>query len=211
MNSTTLQAIVGIQTEPPSPGELRELGQAIVAHLRHESAYLDDVIACGQRMNSLLKRPSLQTPLSASAERQASVGPHQQLNSLPAKAHEQLEKIREELAKRFLPLAEGRQTMQSTIHKLATISNSEPTIRQLAAILDQPLREELHDLRIEIKSKIQIVQAITMGNQAVLLYTLDFYSRLMTGISGEIATNQGYNSHGQMTNRPQSPLIQKHC
>jgi hypothetical protein len=208
MNSISFQSAVGDPFEPPSPDELRVLGQSIVEHLRHESAYLDEVIACSQRMNSLLSRSSLAHSTSVAASQPTADKPFEP--SLD-KAQEQLDQIREELAQRFLPLAEGRQMMQSTIQKLETTSQSEPTLRALAAILDPSLRDELHDLRIEIKTKIQNVQAITMGNQAVLLHTLDFYNRLMTGISGETAPNQGYNSHGQMTNRTQGPLIQKHC
>ena len=208
MNSISFHVLADHSLEPLSPDELHEFGQAIVGHLRHESAYLDDVIACSQRMNVILNRSSfLQSSVSSSGKSSA----EKSVEASPEKAHEQLDQIREELAKRFLPLAEGRRIMQSTIQKLETTSLSEPSLRDLAAILDPSLRDELHDLRSEIRAKIQNVQAITMGNQAVLLYTLDFYNRLTTGISGEATPNQGYNSHGQMTNRNQGPLIQKHC
>jgi hypothetical protein len=184
--------------------ELRLIGQAVLEHLRQESAYLDSVIACSLKMSELLRHSSyadqLQLDHSETDERQATRSPQDQLNQMRA-----------DLVSGFEPIAVGRHALNSTMMKLRVEANDPPSLRDLANELNGPAKEELIQLRTQIRDKLQDVQTITLGNQAVLIYTLDFYNRLMMGITGESTVAPSYNAHGQRTQSIPAHLVEKQC
>jgi hypothetical protein len=184
--------------------ELRLIGQAVLEHLRQESAYLDSVIACSLKMSELLKHSSYADQLTVDA---ANSG------NRPAEPSpmEQLKQMRDDLVNEFAPIAEGRDVLNSTMLKLKSETEDPPSLRQLASELDGPVKDELMQLRSQIRDKLQDVQTITLGNQAVLIYTLDFYHRLMMGITGESPVAPSYNSHGQRTQSIPTHLVEKQC
>ena len=198
-----------------SASDLQLAVQAIVEHLRRESAYLDTVIACSLKLKDLLNRPSVKVranlppKTSLRLTESAATGDLAMIES--GRSIEGLTTLRGDLARQFLPLIEGRQQLQSALQHFEPLFDAPPTLRDLAPRLAVPIRNELNQLRHDIKTKLQEVQAITMGNQAVLIYTLDFYHRLITGITGESPAPQAYNSHGQMTTPMSSSLLQKEC
>ena len=182
--------------------ELHLVGQAILEHLHQESNYLDSVIACSSRMSDLLKESSF-----------SNSGPvdHAPANSDAAVSVASIQRMKSDLAIRFEPIAAGRKQVNSVLERLEANSANGPSLRELAARLEGPLRDELNRLRHEIRQKLQEVQTITLGNQAVLLYTLDFYHRMMAGITGEIPSAHSYNANGQMLQSPAGHLVEKQC
>ncbi len=203
--------------ESLSATELQLAVQAIVDHLRRESEYLDTVIVCSLNMKDLLNRPRVTARTNLTAKSplaQTATAVTANAESLALETGNPLDRLtalRGDLARQFLPLIEGRQRLQSTLQHFEPMFDTVPTLRDLAPKLAIPIRNELNQLRHDIKSKLQEVQAITMGNQAVLIYTLDFYHRLITGITGESPSPQAYNSHGQMMTPVASSLLQKEC
>lgn len=204
VRSTNQSSVVNRSTNSLTEHELRLVGQAVLEHLRQESAYLDNVIACSLKMSELLKHSSY-----AGQIRTDSANSHESpIESTPLN---ELKQLRADLVNEFAPIAEGRQSLQVLMSKLKTESDDPPSLRELAKELDDPVKAELIQLRTEIRDKLHDVQSITLGNQAVLIYTLDFYHRLMMGITGESPVAPSYNSHGQRTQSIPTHLVEKQC
>jgi hypothetical protein len=182
--------------------ELQLIGQVILEHLQQESSYLDSVIDCSAKMTELLNQSSF-----------ATAAPWKQSTSSPADKDlaESLNRMRVDLANQFGPVSEGRREMNSVLANLPIRADGATSLRELAPHLEGPLRDELNRLRSEIRDKLREAQAITLGNQAVLIYTLDFYHRLMTGIAGEAVATHSYNANGQMTHSHALHLVEKKC
>lgn len=182
--------------------ELQLVGKAVLDHLHQESAYLDTVIACSSKMTELLKQSSFSKV--STTDRSTS-------NLRDLEPVDSINRIKIDLANSFAPIVAGRKTMHSVLDKLNTNSPNAASLRELATLLDAPVRDELYRLRNEIRDKLQEVQTITLGNQAVLIYTLDFYHRMMMGITGETMSAYSYNANGQMTQSPAGHLVEKKC
>jgi hypothetical protein len=82
------------------------------------------------------------------------------------------------------------------------------TLSSIAASLPQPVKGQLMELRWEIRGKMDQVYAISMGNQAVLIYTLDFYDQLLPGSRSDSGC---YNATGQTQNQYDAGVIKNHC
>lgn len=197
---------VSSETNQLSDSELRLIGAAILDHLQHESRYLDGVITCSIRMSDLLKQSSLNH-----APQSDPVAPD--VDHEPPVKHEfeQINRMRRQLLDQFSPIASGRDEIQVVLKKLETETKNSPSLRELAPHLEPHVRDELNRLRTEIRQKLQDIQVITLGNQAILVYTLDFYHRLMTGITGESQVVRGYNACGQITQSASNHLFEKQC
>jgi hypothetical protein len=184
--------------------EMRLIGQAVLEHLRQESAYLDSVIACSLKMSELLRHSSY-----ASQTKEGELpGSREEKEKATL---DQLHEMRAGLNVAYAPIAVGRDALHLAIQKLKADAVDAPSLQDLASELEGPVKDELIQLRGEIREKLQDVQSITLGNQAVLIYTLDFYHRLMMGISGDSAIAPAYNAHGQKTQQLTAHLVEKQC
>ena len=191
--------------------ELHQAIDAILIHLRRESEFLDTVIECSLKMKDLLRRRS-RSELRPSEEIQPSDEDGGEPQPLQTTPQDQLNSLRGDLARQFLPVQHGRQQMESALQHFSTMLSVPPTISRLAPKLDEPFQTQLKQLRIELKTKLHKVQAITMGNQAVLIYTMDHYQRLFNGMSDDCVTfNKAYNASGRMTNQSAAHTIGKNC
>ncbi len=129
---------------------------------------------------------------------------------------QRLENLRRKIETDFIPVVKGRRTMIDVLRSLNPDAARTPTLTELAGTADEPMRSELKRLRNEIRDKLNQIQSISMGNQAVLLYTLDFYNRLLAGLSGGGATpglpqTNCYNASGQ-TNQPSTGnIVRTNC
>jgi flagellar biosynthesis/type III secretory pathway chaperone len=176
--------------------ELYQAVSAMLVHLRRESEFLDSVIECSLKMKDLLRRRTV-----------SDSNPNEK-----GQPQDQLDSLRDDLARQFLPIRDGRQQMEATLQGFSTMVSEPPTISRLAPNLDEPFRTQLKQLKTEIKSKLHHVQAITMGNQAVLIYTMDHYQRLFNGMSGDrVTSNKAYNASGRMTNQTIAHTLRKNC
>ncbi len=219
MHSPTL-AMMNRPSKSNDTAELHVAAHSIIEHLRCESAYLESVIQCSLTIKDLLLTPRRQPPRPLNERSNSESTPNnptsttlvdaeQERPTDAANDHGQLISMRDELARQFLPIQQGRRQLQSTLQRLEKISDAMPTLRQLASRLDAPLQYELKQLRLTIKSKLQEIQAIAMGNQTVMIYTLDFYERLMSGITGQSPPASSYNATGQMTNGGANRIVEK--
>lgn len=188
----------------------------VIHHLRRESEYLDTVIECSLKMKNILsQRQSMADSghLSADSADTESSDPEPSAARPapdPRQPHAKLDALRQDLARQFVPVHEGRQQMKVALQEFKPFLDS-PTVSALAPRLNDPARGELKKLRDDIKDKLNEVRAITMGNQAVLVYTMDFYHRLLTGLSSDIQPAKAYNKSGKLTNQVGSGMLQKEC
>ncbi len=200
----------------------------VLNHLQRESEYLDTVIQSSLRMKDLLHRRPKSTknaltteperaPTDASDPATSDINPFsgevQPSGNLTDQLapHEQLTALRSDLARQLVPILEGRQQMKSAIQVFQPLNSEPPTVTSLSPKLPEPARSQMKQLRNDIKLKLNEVRAITMGNQAVLVYTMDFYHRLLSGLSQDTSTVEAYNAEGKLNNQVGSGLLKKDC
>lgn len=183
--------------------ELELLGESIADHLRRELVLLDKVIGCSQRMQDILQRSAIPIQVSSQSEHLQNTDDENRLHGI--------HQIRDELSDQFDSISGQRNKFFQIIKNLTRESEPTPTLNQLATRLPQALRNQLTDLRTEIKLKLQEIQAMTMGNQTVLMYTIDFYHRLVSGISGGENQQQAYDAHGKMATKTDFHTLQTRC
>lgn len=210
------------QPVAPSPNnafnseELSFAVDLVINHLRRESDYLDTVIACSLKMKDVLRdRPTNlhaenAAASAAFADSPASEQAAPEQTPVAPQTHEKLDAMRGDLARQFVPVLEGRQQMKSALQEFKPYLDT-PTVSSLAPKLNEPARHELKQLRNDIRAKLNEVRAITMGNQAVLIYTMDFYHRLLTGLSNNVEPAKAYNKSGKLTNQVGGGMLQKEC
>ncbi len=195
--------------------------QFVLSHLRRESEYLDTVIQCSLKMKDVLheRRPHTaeQAQIEANAAKQASQesqSDDSDPNSAPVpvlSGFEQLVALRSDLARQLIPVLEGRQQMSTTLDEIKPLTAGTPTVSMLAPRIQEPSKTELKKLRNEIKEKLNTIRAITMGNQAILIYNMDFYNRLLNGVSNEAPPAKAYNSNGKVPSQTGSGMLKKCC
>jgi flagellar biosynthesis/type III secretory pathway chaperone len=195
----------------------------IVEHLRTESKHLDEVIESSLEMQAILRESRNHPPAklhvagdSESSERETespSDKPNgQNLQSeRTERLNDRLRELRTDIAQRALPVLEGRKQLVEVLKAVDSNAEKTPSLSELATQVDEPLRTELKQLRSDIRSKLNQVHSISMGNQAVLLYTLDFYNRLLTGLSTDGEQSSYYNSTGRSQNHFAGSFVQTKC
>ena len=200
--------------EKTSNSKMLEKAQSIIEHLKVESAFLDSVIDSSREMQALLRHRQPVQGASANRDPQetesvddratAPIDQTERNQQLTAR----LTEIREQIARQFLPVIEGRRKMVETIHAINVKQEPTPSITSLALKVDEPIRGNLRALRDEIRFKLNQVQAISMGSQAILLYTMDFYQRMLTGLSKDKTRSSYYNATGRSQNTTAINLIE---
>jgi flagellar biosynthesis/type III secretory pathway chaperone len=190
----------------------------VLSHLKRESAYLDTVIQCSLKMKDVLheRRPHTkeQAQIEANAAKQAAQLKKSGSNDPTApvlSGFEQLVALRSDLARQLVPVLEGRQQMTSTLDEFKPLTQGSPSVSMLAPKIEEPARSKLKKLRSEIKEKLNTIRAITMGNQAILIYNMDFYNRLLNGVSSEAPSAKAYNANGKVPNQTGSGMLKKCC
>lgn len=174
----------------------------ILKQLAAESAFLDDVIeSCLQMQTIVRDGRNSRAENSSSKARQEGSDP--------------ISGLRQQLEQRFEPIQQGRQQMLNLIASLPLPTTVPRTAAELARRVEEPERGQLIGLRAEIRSKFNRIQAICMGNQALLVYTLDFYNRLLAGLSRQPVGSAGYDATGATTNpsitRLPGNIVQTRC
>ena len=199
----------------------------IVQHLRVESSHLDTVIESSLEMQAMLRESRNNRVPGDNAETKNDVAKPTTENKLPEgetptannllqaernrRLQAQLIKLRQQITQQALPVLEGRRKLVELLNAIQPSAEKTPSLSELATKVDGPLRKELKQLRNEIRGKLNEVQSISMGNQAVLLYTLDFYNRLLTGLSTDGERSSYYDSTGQSQNRFAGGFVQTDC
>lgn len=187
----------------------------IVRHLRVESTYLDTVIESSLEMQSILRER--RNPDFAGEPNQNELGDVEDklVTGLQADLNQRLNqrmvKLRADIEQDFLPIAKGRRLLVDVLKSIEPDTEKTPTLSELAMRVEEPLREELKSLRNEIRGKLNQVHSISMGNQAVLLYTLDFYNRLLAGLTTDDQQSNYYNANGRSQNHISGSIVQTKC
>jgi len=189
----------------------------IIAHLETESKFLDSVVESTLEIQEALRkhREIPREPMVClSGNTVASI---QLLNITPMQAernrrlNEYLTKLREGISKSFLPVLQGRKKLVELLATIDPTQTRAPTVSELAVRVDEPYRSQLKSLRTEMRAKLSRVHSISMGNQAVLIYTLDFYNRLLNGLSQEGGGSTYYNQMGKSKQLKSGNFIQTNC
>lgn len=191
------------QVDALSELEWETLGEAIADHLCKELALLEKVIGCSQRMQDLLQRSAIPVRFTSQSVHSQQTG---QENGLQG-----IHQIRNELSDEFDSISDQRVQFFQMIKDLSRESGPTPTLAQLVPRLPQKLRNQLTLLRTEIKSKLQEIQSMTMANQTVLMYTLDFYQRLISGLSADEYQQPAYDASGKIASKNDLYTLLKRC
>ena len=108
-------------------------------------------------------------------------------------------------------MLEGRRRLAGVRRELDPLLEGPTTVSMLAKITDEPSRSELIRVRREILDKINEVRAINVGNQAVLVYSINFYDRLLSGLTGEDVAAPCYSATGEVTKTYAGNLLKTDC
>ncbi len=191
---------------------LQEQVEEIIQHLNVESKYLDSVIESSREMQSILRERGSASAKPASASQPNETSPESSHHAERNKRLKQkLDQLKNDIAREFLPILEGRKRLLEVIRSLDPKHETTPSVTTLALLVDEPQRSKLKKLRSEIRNKLHQVQSISMGSQALLIYTLDFYNRLLTGLSQDYRQSNYYNAQGQTQNQFAGSLIKTNC
>ena len=184
----------------------------IIDHLECESKYLDKVIVCSSEIHESLRMFRDQEPAATTSSSSAtklsllSFTPNQEERN--KELTEMMARIRLKMSEDVEPILPIRKQFVEVIRSLVPDWDRAPSLTSLALMVDEPLRSKLKQLRSEIRGKLRKIQTIAMGNQAVLIYTMDFFNRLLTGISDSQLPEKCYNSAGQTKNQSTGNFIQ---
>ncbi len=147
----------------------------VFGHLQMESLYLDTVIESGLEIQQIL-REQRSIPTAVVGEEATAAQRENQ------KIMERLNQLRDGISKRFLPVLEARKKLPGVLKTFAPTGEDEaPSLTSLFFLINEPFRSKLKNLREEIRTKLDKVYSITMGNQTVLIYTLNYYDVLLNG------------------------------
>lgn len=198
----------------------------ILNHLQSESEYLDVVIECSMKMKEILSRIRNRSVSDKSAqgdpvqddsaERDATLQFSETGDTGAAKLAEadpiqELNYLRESLLRQFLPVLEGRRQLATVREELDPMLEGRPTVSMLSKRLDEPARSDLIRLKRDILNKINEVRSINIGNQAVLIYSINFYDRLLSGLTGESVSAPCYSANGEIQKSWGGGLLKTDC
>ncbi len=200
-------------TEQRNDSEIVVKTQFIIDHLEKESEYLDTVFACSKEIQSSLRKHREQKP-AATANRNGtttlnllSFTPEQKERN--RELTEMMNRIRTRMSDSVEPILPSRLQFVQTLRSLVPESDRAPSLSALSKLVDEPFRSTLRGLGEEIRAKVRKVHAVSMGNQAVLIYTMDFINRLLTGISsGDQCYGNSYSSTGKTFSRSTGNFVQ---
>lgn len=187
------------EQEMSSPERLK----LVFEHLQMESLYLDTVIESGLEIQEILRQqrniPTGVTGDQATAAQQET-----------RKIMDRLGTLRENISERFLPVLEARKKLPDVLKTFVAEGEAPPSLTSLFFLIDDPYRSQLKVLRDEIRKKLDKVYSITMGNQTVLIYTLNYYDVLLNGNQPK---SDCYNANGiaQSQTNTQSTFIATNC
>ena len=198
----------------------------ILDHLQNESEYLDVVIECSMKMKEILSRIRTRSVSGKGSQEEANRGgsigsdtksqaPETEAptaSGLPeADPIQELNCLRESLLRQFLPVLEGRRQLATVREELDPMLEGRPTVSMLSKRLDEPARSDLIRLKRDILNKINEVRSINIGNQAVLIYSINFYDRLLSGLSGESVSAPCYSANGEIQKSWGGGLLKTDC
>ena len=202
-------------SDPITDSKMREKLSLIVRHLRVESTYLDTVVESSLKMQAILRERRNPVSVADPTQNELEHAEDGRVTGLQAdldqRLNQRMVKLRADIEQDFLPIASGRRILVDVLRSIDPDGEKTPTLSELAMRVEDPLRGELKSLRNEIRGKLNQVHSISMGNQAVLLYTLDFYNRLLAGLSTDDQQSNYYNANGRSQKHIAGSIVQTKC
>jgi FlgN protein len=102
--------------------------------------------------------------------------------------------------------------MKRSIGQALRIHPEQATLRAFMRVLTHSERERFSDIRAELTSKLRQLQSITIGNQAALFYSMEYYRCFVDQLSGgRFSDGASYSADGQMQGGESSILVRKAC
>lgn len=165
---------------------LIEKTRQVMQHLRQESVLLDAVIESSLEVQSILKEQrNRQTgemvPKNSDVESENKSELTRAHYTDNEEVRTRLNRLNTEITEKFHPVLEARKKLPLLLNELEFQSEGPISVTQISRKLTEPMKSELMTLRNEVKSKYNEFSAIAMGNQTVLVYTLNYFDQLLTG------------------------------
>ncbi|MDE0934642.1 MAG: hypothetical protein OSA89_01895 [Mariniblastus sp.] len=165
---------------------LIEKTRQVMQHLRQESVLLDAVIESSLEVQSILKEQrNRQTgemvPKNSDVESENKSELTRAHYTDNEEVRTRLNRLNTEITEKFHPVLEARKKLPLLLNELEIQSEGPISVTQISRKLTEPMKSELMTLRNEVKSKYNEFSAIAMGNQTVLVYTLNYFDQLLTG------------------------------
>ena len=161
------------------------------SHLKQELKLLDVAIDSANKVREILRVRRSSTNSSSDGPQSTSDLDSEEIPSLSSD-RTRLLNLQNDVALSAGPIVDSRKELAAVLAAAAP-EHSSPSLRQVAAGVAEPAKSELLRLRKEVREKLTQFQAISMSNQTVLIYSLDFYSQLLGGSN----QTSGYDASGQ--------------
>jgi hypothetical protein len=196
MNAKKVKAPAAAQASEFDP--LNRVAQLAIGQLRAELNLLETVINECSEMQTVLRAGN-------------------------ADFESKMSEVRQRLDHTAEPVLKRRQGFLQQIGEVATLLGNNANLSSLIASVNSPMRDEIAALRREVLNKLNLIRSITWGNQAVLIYTMDFYQRMMAGFSSigqpsgaqsrSVTQNPSncYNAVGKVKHEWAGCLIKRNC
>lgn len=177
----------------------------VLGHLQMESSYLDTVIESSLKIQELLRESRQSNPSSGDD----AAKPSQIQAEKNERIAEQLGEIRWDISNQFIPVLVARKKLPEILKQFDPAKSTAPSLSQLSGMINEPFRTKLEDLGREIQDKLNRIYSINMGSQTILLYTLDYYERLLHG--SEVKKSHYYNATGQSHSSYTASALNANC
>ena len=194
--------------------QLVEKTRQIMQHLRQESVLLDAVIESSLEVQSILKdQRKRQTDELVSDGGEVESKNKMEMTRAHSAENEavrtRLNRLNTEITHKFHPVLEARKRLPLLLNDLEMQVDSPVSVTQLSRKLAEPIKSELMTLRNEVKSKYNEFSAIAMGNQTVLVYTLNYFDQML---AGDRSSLNSYDASGQtQKGSPDSGFLKTSC
>jgi hypothetical protein len=161
------------------------------SHLKQELKLLDVAIDSAKEVREILRvRRGVSKPSADDSPSKPETDSGEALSSTQDQAR--LLSLQNDIARSAGPIVDSRKELAAVLAAAAP-EHSSPSLRQVAAGVAEPAKSQLLRLRTEVREKLTQFQAISMSNQTVLVYSLDYYSQLLGGSN----QTSGYDASGQ--------------
>lgn len=165
----------------------------LLSHLNRELTLLDVAIDSAAEVKKILRAQGRDSSPDAGHREGELIENSGQAFSIQRNQQVQLQlgELQNRIAHSAGPIVDSRKVLTAELARIDP-KQSSPSLKQVAANVAEPARSELFRLRKEVRERLAKFQAISMSNQTVLVYSLDYYSQLL----GSSNRTNGYDASG---------------
>lgn len=157
--------------------------ESVMGYLQTESTHLDRMITTSRELQ-------------------------RQLHRRPAQSADDLPGVFAEIERRQLEINSERDRL---LARLQELPGQPSNLTSFTGLLEPVQQEQIRRLRAEIYDKLETIRSITLGSQMVLFYSLDFYQRMIRGLSGNDSTPGGYSPGGRRDSLETGQVMTRNC